>query len=87
MDERLKSRGAIRTLELQLFERERGPEDADVELVSLLDTPASPRPSRRFGARVPTSFRYPGRLHRGKPGVIVDRRSAARKCCARRNKK
>lgn len=63
----------IRVLKLQLFERDRGPRDRDVDLGSALDTTASP-PSDQAGQRA-KRYGFPARtkVHIGREaGVLVD---------------
>ena len=63
----------IRVLELQLFERDRGPRDRDVDLGSALDTTASP-PSEQAGQRA-KRYEFPARtkVQIGREaGVLVD---------------
>jgi hypothetical protein len=64
----------IRSLELQVFERDRGSDEADVDLAPLLDTPppvpygqAAQRATRRHGFRPTTKVQIDKQ-----PGVLVD---------------
>jgi hypothetical protein len=63
----------IRLLELQLFERDRGPKDRDVELGPLMDAKASP-PSEQAGQRA-KRYEFPARTKvriDNEAGVLTD---------------
>jgi predicted nucleic acid-binding Zn-ribbon protein len=63
----------IRVLELQLFERDRGPKDRDVDLAAMLETPP-PAPSEQAGQRA-KRYEFPARTKiqiDRQPGVLVD---------------
>ena len=60
----------IRLLELQLFERDRGPKDHDVDLAAMLETPP-PAPSEQVGQRA-KRYEFPARTK-----IQIDRQPAA----------